>query len=247
MNFYLYIIIISIFFSFSIQIELLSALDLNKIRADILTNHNYHRKRHQVDKLTRDSTIEGVAQSYSEYLAQIDQMVHSDNGYGENLYYCYSSAGICVTGEKASQSWYNEVSKYNFDNPGFSSETGHFTPLVWKGSQKIGCGAACNSKNKCYVSCNYYPPGNYQGQFKQNVFRKIDIPDGDETNPDEGNGGNGDNVLQENEDGGMSTAGKVFLAIFIILIILVIAFSIFHFVIRKRRFRDIKNYFTKAY
>ena len=89
-------------------------LDLEKIRTDILSNHNYHRKRHQVDNLVRKASIEKVAQSYSEYLASIEQMMHSDNDqYGENLFFCYASNSICVTGEKASQAWYDEVYDYN--------------------------------------------------------------------------------------------------------------------------------------
>ena len=169
-----------IIFSYFVQIETITELNLEQIRADILSNHNYHRKRHQVGDLERDSEIEGIAQSYSEYLAQIDEMKHSGNGYGENLFYCYSSNRICITGEYASQEWYNEVEFYDFDNPGFSSETGHFTQLVWKSSKKIGCGAACNSKNKCYVSCNYYPPGNYINQFEENVFDKLPEPETDD-------------------------------------------------------------------
>jgi len=104
--------------------------------------------------------------------------------------------------------------------------TGHFTQLVWKGSKQIGCGASCNNSNKCYVTCNYYPPGNYIGQFASNVF-----------------------PLKEDESSyneGMSTAGKVFLAIFIILLFAVIAFAVFHFVIKKRRFNEIKFYFIKS-
>ena len=204
------------------------SLDLEKIRSDILTNHNYHRKRHQVDALERSEEIEKVAQAYSEHLAEIEQLVHSHNGYGENLYYCWASNSICVTGEKASQSWYSEVSKYNFNSPGYIPGTGHFSQLVWKGSKKIGCGAACNSKNKCYVSCNYSPAGNDLNHFGTNVFPLKEDSTGNSSNSQ-----------------GMSTAGKAFLGIFIIILILLIAFSVFHFIIRKRKFGDIKNYFVR--
>ena len=212
--------ILSIFL-FAIVIFQINSLDLEKIREEILTNHNYHRKRHQVDNLVRNAEIEQVAQSYSEYQASIDSMQHSNNKkYGENLYYCGSSSGECVTGKKASEIWYDEVKDYDFDNPRYIKGTGHFTQLVWKGSKQIGCGAACNSHNNCYLTCNYYPPGNYQSEFADNVF------------PLKGEG--------------MSTAGKFFLAIFIIIIILLIAFCVYHFIIRKRRFSDIKYYFKKT-
>ena len=155
-----------------------SDLNLEEIREEILENHNYHRRIHQVDDLERDSEIEAMAQAYSEKLAnEIGDLVHSYvAGYGENLYYCWSSSGICVSGEEASEEWYKEISKYNFDNPGYISGTGHFTQLVWKSSKKIGCGAACNSANKCYVTCNYSPQGNIinGNYFAENVLRPLD-------------------------------------------------------------------------
>ena len=153
----LYLVFFSLILSFFVQIKTKTELDIEKIRADILTNHNYHRIRHQVDGLERDVEIESVAQSYSEYLAEIDDMKHSTDHpeYGENLFMCGSSYGICVTGEYASESWYEEVSLYDFNNPGYVSGAGHFTQLVWKSSKKIGCGASCNNNNNCYVTCNY--------------------------------------------------------------------------------------------
>ena len=232
-------IIIFIYFIFQIKSV---TLDLEKIRSEILSNHNYHRKRHQVGSLVRKASIEKVAQDYSEYLASIERMTHSDNDqYGENLFFCWSSRGICVTGEKASQSWYDEVSDYNYNYPDSSSGTGHFTQLVWKGSTQIGCGAACSSNNKCYVTCNYYPPGNYIGQYKNNVFPFKEVVDDNDNNDNNNDYNNSDS----NSNGGMSTAGKVFLSIFIILIALLIAFAVFHFVIKKRTFKEIKNYFIK--
>lgn len=55
-------------------------------------------------------------------------------------------------------------------------ETGHFTQVVWRASTEIGVGATSftNSLNSrsTVVCINYRPPGNYAGQFEQNVLRR---------------------------------------------------------------------------
>jgi hypothetical protein len=135
--------------------------------------------------------------------------------------------------------WYNEVSLYNFAQPGFSGETGHFTQVcvcvslcsctrlmrvvrqrlvhvmcrlpaargrarqacpmltpcarvclhacctqvVWKGSASLGCAVTrCTPlqglpwASGTYVVCRYNPPGNYLGQFGQNVLPAVTTP-----------------------------------------------------------------------
>ena len=47
---------------------------------------------------------------------------------------------------------------------------GHFTQVVWKSSKELGVGKATSRSGRIYVVANYYPPGNYQGQFAQNVL-----------------------------------------------------------------------------
>jgi Cysteine-rich secretory protein family len=47
---------------------------------------------------------------------------------------------------------------------------GHFTQVVWKSSKELGVGKAKSRSGRIYVVANYYPPGNYQGQFAQNVL-----------------------------------------------------------------------------
>ena len=81
------------------------------------------------------------------------------------------SLQIDVIGAQTTDDWYKEIKLYNFNQPGFSMSTGHFTQVVWKGSQKLGLGYALTGDGKTlYVVAQYSPPGNIRGQFEQNVL-----------------------------------------------------------------------------
>jgi glioma pathogenesis-related protein 2 len=67
------------------------------------------------------------------------------------------------------ESWYNESSKYDYHNPSYQPGTGHFTQIVWKGSQEVGFAQASGASMN-YAVAMYYPPGNYMGEFSRNVF-----------------------------------------------------------------------------
>lgn len=88
------------------------------------------------------------------------------NGCGENLA-MHSDANILRTTTHATDAWYSEVSKVDFNDIKFVSGTGHFTQVVWKGSTKLGMGIAGK-----YCVARYKAAGNMQGAFPQNVFAK---------------------------------------------------------------------------
>ena len=53
-------------------------------------------------------------------------------------------------------------------------EPSNFTQMVWKSTQKIGCAASCfEDKDFCFGLCVYYPAGNYEGEFEENVFPSL--------------------------------------------------------------------------
>lgn len=74
--------------------------------------------------------------------------------------------------------WYNEISLYDYNSPGFSHETGHFTQLVWRDSSRIGIGYIQLAKNKqqtIFLVANYEPKGNVSTKFPENVFPRKKI------------------------------------------------------------------------
>ena len=165
--------------------------------------------------------LNSLIMAYSEKIAQGHSLVHSSNKYkgnslGENLYMHSGS----INGEDASNSWYSEIDYYDFST--YSSKTGdatgHFTQLVWKSSREIGCGAACDG-SYCVCTCNYYPAGNFIGKHPENVFPLL-IP-----------------------MGGGSIVSLIFGIIFLVLVLALFAFAVFHFIFKNRNFADLTGYF----
>ena len=129
----------------------------------ILAYHNTYRARHCVPPLKWSTALADSARVWARKCT----FSHSGTaGQGENLAW-----GTALSGKAAVAMWYSEISNYNFAAPGFSGTTGHFTQVVWKGSQRLGCVYATCSGEKYWV-CRYSPAGNNTnpGQFVQNVL-----------------------------------------------------------------------------
>jgi len=145
-----------------------------------LRKHNQYRRKHGARPLRLDGSLSSGAQSHANYLARkgtaLKQSDHADlNGIGENLSFACSSRKA-PSGDSATDQWYREVYDYNYNNPGFSSGTGHFTQVVWKNSRNLGIAKA---KGTAYFDgrtwqCTwtvgrYKPAGNVSGQYRKNV------------------------------------------------------------------------------
>jgi len=74
-------------------------------------------------------------------------------GQGENLF-ASSGTGWETTSE-GSEGWYSEESKYNYQSPGSSWGTGHFTQMIWNSTCRIGCAHAGS-----FMVCRYKEAGN---------------------------------------------------------------------------------------
>ena len=140
---------------------------------------NQYRLKNQAAPLEWDNTIYIFAQKWSSYMTKNNVFKHSGSYlYGENIaYFRGYGTDIMVLIKLAIDNWYNEISLYNFNKPGFSEATGHFTCLVWQASKTFGMGITMNdSTNEAYISFNSSPPGNIIGQFQQNVLPLSYLP-----------------------------------------------------------------------
>ena len=154
------------------NIENIPGLD-SKLIADALKTHNTLRAKHGCPALKHDPELSKKAQAYADNLAKRDVMEHSNckwgsKSVGENLAMCM---GQPMTGKFMTDMWYDEIKDYDYDNPGFGMSTGHFTQVVWKNTTDAGFGVVKAKSGNIYSVGNYYPPGNYQGEFEEQVPR----------------------------------------------------------------------------
>jgi glioma pathogenesis-related protein 2 len=156
-------------FVLMLMLSLCSAqFDVNTITSYV----NNYRNMHQTPYVVYDFSITQFSQLWAQSLAQKDFLEHGSSSYGENIAKIGTQPLTDYTQiiKFAIDLWYGEVSNYNYNNPGFSQNTGHFTALVWASTRRIGVGVAISKTNNVYVVMNFDPPGNIQGNFSQNVF-----------------------------------------------------------------------------
>jgi len=176
------------FFSWILQtcgllFVIFNVIQTNSVYDAALKAHNEYRAKHGSPALEIDEEANAFAQKYAEKLVSKCNLIHSHDKYGENLWAAtaYGTATEAFLDDsenvrKAVKAWYDEISKYDFNNPGFSSDTGHFTQVVWKGSKLLGIGVKQHSdgNNVCViVVAEYFPAGNmnYKETFAENVLK----------------------------------------------------------------------------
>ncbi|XP_050741178.1 Golgi-associated plant pathogenesis-related protein 1-like [Drosophila biarmipes] len=148
-----------------LQVSFQSKLCKLPFEQEVLNAHNYYRAMHNAPALSLNPMLSQLATNWAHTLVAKNRREHSQNGYGENIYWAYMTN---QDGKDAVRAWYEEISLYNWNHPSFSTQTGHFTQVVWKGSTELGVGFA-KSGNAIFVVCNYNPPGNHKNEFGKNV------------------------------------------------------------------------------
>jgi pathogenesis-related protein 1 len=162
--------------------------------AGITAEHNAARARlvsgTPLPSLAWSPEIALVAQAYADKLARgcVSALSHSTpterQAWGENL------ASFSITGghgdepngspQQTVSLWESELACYTFGpfqsgvNETCSAACrdyggcGHLTQLLWRSTQRVGCGVAECSQGQTRTSywvCNYDPPGNYVGEL----------------------------------------------------------------------------------
>ncbi|KAE9595037.1 hypothetical protein Lal_00041372 [Lupinus albus] len=128
---------------------------------DYLNGQNAVRSEVNVPNLVWNDTVAAFAQNYANERKDC-QLEHSDGGgnYGENI---AMSTGE-MFGTDAVSMWVGEKPNYDVNsNSCVGGECLHYTQVVWRTTTSIGCAKVRCDNGGTFITCNYYPPGNYMG------------------------------------------------------------------------------------
>ena len=131
----------------------------------ILQQHNTYRTVLQLPDLHWSAALASDALVWAQHLAKMNEGQHDRSivgKEGENLW--WGTAGAYSYTDMVGF-WGNEKSAFRygvFPDCG-KGMIGHYTQIVWKNTQSVGCALATNGKND-FLVCRYSAPGNVIGQ-----------------------------------------------------------------------------------
>ena len=140
------------------------------LRTAMLTGHTDARAAVGLPPLTWDDGLAADALAYAQVLARTGKFEHSvqpmgPGHEGENLFtgtrgaYRYPEMiGYWV----AEQKNFTNVAVPASSRTGKFGDVGHYSQIVWRGTQRVGCALASNATDD-YLVCRYSPTGNVFG------------------------------------------------------------------------------------
>lgn len=134
----------------------------------ILQHHNTHRTALQLPALVWSPALATDALAWARHLAQIDRGQHDGDVVGkegENLW--WGTAGYFPYADMV-DAWASEKKQFRYGvfpdcRSNRSAVVGHYTQMVWKNTQAVGCALVSNGKTD-YLVCRYSPEGNIVGE-----------------------------------------------------------------------------------
>ncbi|GLJ26848.1 hypothetical protein SUGI_0524580 [Cryptomeria japonica] len=132
------------------------------LQTQYLSAHNNARSQVGFGPLVWDDTVATYAQNYANQRMADCAMQHSNGQYGENLFW---GRGMEYTPADAVSLWVNEKINYDYNSNSCAQGKvcGHYTQVVWRNSQKLGCARVKCNNGAIFITCNYDPRGNYIG------------------------------------------------------------------------------------
>ncbi|WPH04028.1 Hypothetical protein R9X50_00691200 [Acrodontium crateriforme] len=135
--------------------------------------HNQHRANHSAPAIEWDSDLANAAQTTANTCVFAHSLNVNGLSYGQNIAW---GGNIW----NAHDGWYQEYTIYPFDTPGNGGgDWQHFSQMVWKATEKIGCGLSQCDGDTMFFVCNYAGAGNviFEGADPYQFYREnVDRP-----------------------------------------------------------------------
>ncbi|XP_047336669.1 pathogenesis-related protein 1B-like [Impatiens glandulifera] len=130
---------------------------------DYLNAHNAARSQVGVGPMRWNNNLAAYAENYAKQRQGDCNLIHSRGPYGENL---AKGSGASFTGVRAVSLWVGEKPFYhhNSNSCAAGKVCGHYTQVVWRRSDQLGCYRTQCRNGFWFVICSYSPPGNVAGQ-----------------------------------------------------------------------------------
>ena len=134
----------------------------------LLIAHNLERDRVNVPRLGWSAKLAAQAQAWADKLASSNRFEHAQDraGAGENLWMGPArrySAEQMIGGFVEEVRYYRSGQFPDVSSTGSWHDVGHYTQLIWRGTQEVGCAVGRGQTNDILV-CRYFPAGNVLGQ-----------------------------------------------------------------------------------
>jgi hypothetical protein len=134
----------------------------------LLAAHNRERERVGVPRLAWSERLAAQAQDWADQLARTNRFQHASDraGAGENLW--RGTAGR-YSAEAMIGSFLDEGRHFragafpNVSRTGRWRNVGHYSQVIWRGTQEVGCATARSGGGEDILVCRYYPAGNVLG------------------------------------------------------------------------------------
>lgn len=142
----------------------------NRFAAELLDAHNDARQDFGAPPLKWSKRLASDAHQWAKVLAKEGRMRHASQqergGAGENLWMGSAgnySATFMVEAFAEEKRHFRPGNFPNVSRTGNWRDVGHFTQVVWKGTEEVGCAVVRNNRDD-FLVCRYWPAGNIYGQ-----------------------------------------------------------------------------------
>ena len=143
---------------------------LTSLDQRLLAAHNRERSAQGVPPLAWDPVLAAEAAAWSGELAATGSFEHADTGdddpQGENL---WAGTRGAYAPEEMVDGWIEEKGHFrpgrfpDNSKTGDFADVGHYTQLMWRDSDRVGCALAASAEEEVLV-CRYRTAGNVVGE-----------------------------------------------------------------------------------